>query len=109
MKSSVDSPRPGLLARGFIFLVRCYQATLSPFVGMHCRFQPTCSHYSIDAFRIHGARRGLWLTVRRIGRCHPLGGYGYDPVPPRSRDVGPSREADHDENESPATPKELNE
>ena len=46
----------------------------------HCRFQPTCSQYAIDAIRRHGVGRGLWLAVRRLGRCHPFGGCGYDPV-----------------------------
>jgi uncharacterized protein len=69
-------------ARLLIGLVRLYQASLSIFLGGHCRFQPTCSEYSIEALRTHGALRGSWLTVRRILRCHPFGGHGYDPVPP---------------------------
>ena len=75
--------RPGIAARGCIALVRAYQVTLSRITGGHCRFHPSCSHYSIDAFRTHGAARGAWLTVRRIARCHPWGGQGDDPVPPR--------------------------
>lgn len=66
-----------------IFLIRGYQLLLSPLLGNTCRFQPSCSQYAIDAVRAHGARRGLWLAVRRIGRCHPWGGHGHDPVPPR--------------------------
>jgi len=66
-----------------IFLIRGYQLLLSPLLGNNCRFQPSCSQYAIDAVRAHGARRGLWLAVRRIGRCHPWGGHGHDPVPPR--------------------------
>ena len=62
-------------------LVRGYQRWLSPLFLSHCRFQPTCSHYMIEALERHGARRGLWLGLRRIGRCHPWGGQGYDPVP----------------------------
>ncbi|MEE4301100.1 MAG: membrane protein insertion efficiency factor YidD [Pseudomonadales bacterium] len=50
---------------------------------MHCRFQPTCSDYAVEALTAHGALRGSWLTVRRLLRCHPFGGFGYDPVPPR--------------------------
>ena len=66
-------------------LVRLYQVSLSRVMGGHCRFQPTCSHYAIEAFETHGALRGCWLTARRLLRCHPLGGFGYDPVPPRNR------------------------
>jgi len=66
-----------------IGIVRLYQLTLSPLLGRHCRFQPTCSHYSVEALQTHGAARGSWLTVRRILRCHPFGGCGFDPVPAR--------------------------
>ncbi|MCC5805663.1 MAG: membrane protein insertion efficiency factor YidD [Opitutales bacterium] len=70
-----------------IFLVRVYQYTVSPALhwispGGGCRFHPTCSEYSVGAFRAHGFVRGCWLTLRRILRCHPWGGAGYDPVPP---------------------------
>jgi len=71
------------LAHALRALVYLYRWTLSPFVGMHCRFQPTCSHYSIEALEKHGALRGGWLTLRRLARCHPWGGEGYDPVPQR--------------------------
>jgi len=73
----------GIAARACIGLVRLYQATLSRIVGGHCRFEPSCSHYSIAALRTHGAARGAWLTIRRLARCHPWGGQGHDPVPPR--------------------------
>ena len=72
----------GWCARMLISMVRAYQATFASFMGGHCRFQPTCSVYSIDALKTHGARRGVWLTIKRLCRCHPLGGFGYDPVPP---------------------------
>jgi uncharacterized protein len=65
-----------------IFLIRGYQVLLSPLLGNHCRFHPTCSAYAIEAIRTHGVLRGLWLTFARIGRCHPWGGAGHDPVPP---------------------------
>lgn len=67
----------------FILLVRMYQVTLGPLMGGHCRFVPTCSEYAVEAYRVHGPLRGTWLTARRVLRCHPLGGHGYDPVPGR--------------------------
>jgi uncharacterized protein len=71
------------LAAGLLMLlVRAYRRFLSPLLGQQCRFQPTCSAYSLEALRTHGALRGTWLTVRRIGRCHPFHRGGYDPVPP---------------------------
>ena len=65
-----------------IAFVRLYQILLSPLLGSNCRFHPTCSAYSIEAFQVHGAWRGFLLSVRRIGKCHPWGSSGYDPVPP---------------------------
>jgi uncharacterized protein len=65
-----------------IGLVQLYRWTLSPFLGRFCRFQPTCSVYAQEALREHGALAGSWLTVKRLGRCHPLGSSGFDPVPP---------------------------
>ena len=67
----------------FIALVRAYQILLSPLLGSNCRFHPTCSAYSIEALRVHGAWRGLALSVKRISKCHPWGESGYDPVPPK--------------------------
>ena len=64
-----------------LFLIRCYQWLLSPVLGSNCRFHPTCSEYAAQAITAHGAVRGSWLALRRIGRCHPWGGSGYDPVP----------------------------
>jgi putative membrane protein insertion efficiency factor len=61
--------------------VRLYRVTLSPLIGHNCRYQPTCSAYALEALERHGALRGGWLTVRRLARCHPWGGDGYDPVP----------------------------
>jgi putative membrane protein insertion efficiency factor len=63
-------------------LIRLYQVLISPLLGSNCRFEPSCSAYAEEALREHGAFRGSWLTLRRIGRCHPWGGTGYDPVPP---------------------------
>ena len=61
--------------------VKAYRLVLSPYVGHGCRYQPTCSSYALDALDRHGALKGGWLTAKRICRCHPLGGSGYDPVP----------------------------
>lgn len=71
-------------ARVLVLLVRGYQLLISPLLGPRCRFQPSCSQYAIEALRTHGALKGSWLTLMRIGRCHPLHSGGYDPVPPRS-------------------------
>ena len=63
-----------------ILLVIFYRATLGRFMGGHCRFEPTCSQYAIDAINKYGAVAGLWKAVKRISRCHPWGGRGYDPA-----------------------------
>lgn len=64
--------------------IRMYQVFLSPILGQNkCRYQPTCSHYMIDAINEWGAIKGTWMGIKRIGRCHPWGGWGYDPVPKR--------------------------
>jgi uncharacterized protein len=73
--------RVSLAARPLIFLVRVYQAVGGPFLGGQCRFVPTCSEYAIEALAKRGALRGSWLAIRRLARCHPFGGGGYDPVP----------------------------
>lgn len=70
-----------LAAAALIATIRIYQRTLSPLLGVHCRFEPTCSRYAEEALRTHGAVRGSGLTLRRLLRCHPFGGHGYDPVP----------------------------
>ena len=69
-----------LLSNGLIGLVLVYRVTLGPFMGGYCRFQPSCSQYMIDAVRKHGPFRGGWRGAKRICRCHPLGGSGYDPA-----------------------------
>ena len=63
--------------------IRAYRLLLSPWLGLNCRYQPTCSAYALEALEKHGAIRGTWLAIRRIVRCHPGGGSGYDPVPDR--------------------------
>lgn len=65
----------------FIFLIRLYQYTISPFLGANCRYMPTCSVYAIKAIKTHGSLKGSYLAIKRILSCHPWGGHGYDPVP----------------------------
>ncbi|TRW15217.1 membrane protein insertion efficiency factor YidD [Glacieibacterium frigidum] len=69
-----------MLARLLTFPIRVYQRVISPLLPPMCRFQPTCSHYMVEAIERHGVR-GAWLGTKRICRCHPWGGEGYDPVP----------------------------
>ena len=64
-----------------IALVRFYRYAISPMLGRNCRFHPTCSEYAIEALERHGALRGGWMALRRVGRCHPFNPGGYDPVP----------------------------
>lgn len=68
-------------ARIVAWPVRAYRALLSPLLRPSCRFYPTCSDYALQALEQHGALKGLWLSVKRISRCHPWGGDGLDPVP----------------------------
>lgn len=72
------------LIKPFILLVRFYQLAISPWLGSNCRYQPTCSSYMIEALKEHGLIKGLWLGLKRIGRCHPWGSHGYDPVPKKN-------------------------
>jgi putative membrane protein insertion efficiency factor len=72
-----------LVAEVLILPVRFYRKFISPLLGNHCRFAPSCSRYAVDALRVHGVLRGTMLAVWRILRCNPLGRSGYDPVPPR--------------------------
>jgi putative membrane protein insertion efficiency factor len=70
-----------LLAWPLLALVGLYRLTISPWLGNNCRYEPSCSAYALEALREYGAFRGVWLAMKRIGRCHPWGGSGYDPVP----------------------------
>jgi putative membrane protein insertion efficiency factor len=74
--------RPSVPAWLLIRLITLYRRYVSPLLGQRCRFYPSCSAYGLEAVREHGALRGSWLAVRRIGRCHPFHPGGYDPVPP---------------------------
>lgn len=69
------------MSRLLIYLVKVYQYAISPMMGTHCRFTPTCSQYAVEAITKHGAARGFWLSMRRLSRCHPRNPGGYDPVP----------------------------
>ena len=71
-----------ILTELLVLFVRMYQMAISPLFPARCRYLPTCSEYMIEALRTRGPIRGLWLGIKRIGRCHPWGGSGYDPVPP---------------------------
>jgi putative membrane protein insertion efficiency factor len=71
-----------LLLRG---LIRSYQLFISPMLGPSCRYLPSCSDYAAEAIERHGALMGTWLALKRLARCHPWGGHGYDPVPERRR------------------------
>lgn len=70
-----------ILVFPFIFLVRIYQYVVSPLIPATCRYQPTCSHYMVEALKKHSVLKGLFLGTKRILSCHPWGGSGYDPVP----------------------------
>lgn len=64
-----------------IKLIRFYQVAISPWLGKNCRYQPTCSQYMLEALKVHGLYKGVFLGIKRILSCHPWGGSGYDPVP----------------------------
>lgn len=70
-----------ILISPFLLLIRFYQIAISPYTPASCRYSPTCSHYSVEALKIHGLFKGGWLAIKRISKCHPWGGSGYDPVP----------------------------
>ncbi len=80
---------PGVVSKvvtwPLIRLLRFYRLAISPLLGLNCRFDPSCSRFAIEALEIHGLFRGTWLALRRIARCHPWGGSGYDPVPDANR------------------------
>lgn len=67
----------------FLIVIRVYRLLLSPWLGNNCRFHPSCSHYAEEAIRQHGALKGGWLAIKRLGKCHPWHEGGIDPVPPQ--------------------------
>lgn len=70
-----------LITFPFIILIKIYQLLISPLFPSACRYTPTCSHYTVEALHKYGLFKGGWLGIKRISRCHPWGGSGYDPVP----------------------------
>jgi len=76
-----------MIARVLDSLVVVYQWTLRPLLGANCRYLPSCSDYAREALQTHGAVAGAVLAAKRMCRCHPWGGFGFDPVPPRSGDL----------------------
>ena len=80
-----------MIARALIALLRGYKRYISPHLGHHCRFVPTCSEYAMQALATHGLLKGVLLTVWRLLRCQPFARVGYDPVPPKGRWVSPER------------------
>ena len=79
-----------------ILPIRAYQVLISPLLPASCRYTPTCSQYAVEALRIHGPLKGSWLAARRIGRCHPWGGHGHDPVPGAEQAEEHGRSCDHE-------------
>jgi uncharacterized protein len=80
IKKYID-PFLKILAVPFIVLIKVYQLLISPLFPSSCRYTPTCSHYTAEALKKYGIIKGGWLGIKRISRCHPWGGSGYDPVP----------------------------
>ena len=80
-----DSRRNGVSRGIALGVIRTYQVVVSPWLRPACRFEPSCSHYTAEAIEKRGLVRGVGLGLRRLTRCHPLGGQGYDPVPEKSR------------------------
>jgi putative membrane protein insertion efficiency factor len=70
-----------ILGLPFIWLIMIYRKFISPMLPPSCRYTPTCSQYGLKAFQKYGLFKGFWLTAKRVARCHPWGGHGYDPLP----------------------------
>lgn len=78
--SPTEAARAGVIGRLFLGAISLYRMT-APVRTPRCRYLPTCSEYAAEAIEVHGAGRGSWLAIRRLGRCHPFGSFGFDPVP----------------------------
>jgi len=74
-----------IASRSARFIINLYQWCISPWLGTNCRFEPSCSHYALEAIEKHGVIRATLMTTKRLLRCHPFGSAGYDPVPPSCR------------------------
>jgi len=74
-----------ILIYPLIFIIKIYQFIISPLIGKNCRYLPTCSEYAIESLKLHGLLRGSFFAIRRILKCHPFGGYGFDPIPKRKQ------------------------
>ena len=80
--SKPNTPRCSVAAAIALGWLRVYKVFLSPLFTGSCRFYPSCADYMSEAIQVHGAAKGIWLGIRRLARCHPLGSHGVDPVPP---------------------------
>ena len=74
-----------ILIYPLIFIIKIYQFIFSPLIGNNCRYFPTCSEYAIESLKLHGLLRGLFFAIKRILKCHPFGGHGFDPIPKRKQ------------------------
>ena len=74
-----------ILIYPLIFIIKIYQFIVSPLIGQNCRYLPTCSEYAIESLKSHGLLRGSFFAIRRISKCHPFGGHGFDPIPKRKQ------------------------
>lgn len=75
-------------------VIKLYQVTISPLLGRRCRYEPSCSHYTLEAIELHGALKGTYLGIRRVSRCHPWSSGGYDPVPPNNDSSQPKHQSE---------------
>jgi len=74
-----------ILIYPLIFIIKIYQFIVSPLIGQNCRYLPTCSEYAIESLKLHGLLRGSFFAIRRVLKCHPFGGHGFDPIPKRKQ------------------------